>query len=1306
MKSFASLVIAFLAIAAGRPTPAAVGSIPVHVTPPPGVAAETELPMYVGLPLPPDTTVAEQNVRLVDEAGREVPLQSELLATWSKGGPARWMGLHFVGRAGGKYRVEEGTEVRRAAAPSAPLKIVENAYGVLVDTGTATFMMPKSGPLFSRMALAGKTVVESREGCLVVADQNGIVADETRSTAAAESPRVEVRGPIFAVLRREGFLRTAEGRRLGAYRVRVEFHAGSSAVKLQHTFINTESSNEVQYSDLSIRLKTAAAPDREAAFDTPDGFGAKLAAGESVSMLQSVFRHHGQKESRFDVSKRTGPSDWSTVATGEQAGDWGAMSAGGVGLAVTIPRLAQTFPKELEIGPDGFTAHLWSSRGGRMLDYRVASLVDYWGKAWIDDAYPGGSAAMRKVETEARSTARTHDVWIDLFACPEGVADAAGRARAAALGAARSSPPLAVIDGRRLQASGALGPVPPVDEKRFPRIEHFLREFFREYAAGQVDGWGDYGFLDYGCGPHNFGKSRADVRKDFPKLQRRYSNHEYNYRTSIWLQYARTGDRSVFDYATAMNRHIADFKFSWFDSPRRAPGAMLGGNGSEENTFYWAGDDHAKDPSGMLAGHQGKDLENLLFQFYLTGDRHALDAVNQFGEVYLAKWDPTVLPNVGATSNSHMPLGFGAILFRHTWDDRFRAKAAAARERVLDVDTTTGLVDGAYYGAIEKWNTRMWATVKDFEAFADPTSRRVLTQATEYLILEPPPSDSGYQDHGGLYAWCGWRLTGDVRFARWMNERLERTAYEYLDPAGKLRYVSLVDGLAFGGVTSTFNITETLIYGMGLVAEAESNPKNIAAVRKPWIALSGNLPGHPEAEVWFVKPSHRRMRFDLLVDRGWNVENRKPVKSIPSQLWITSRGNRVGPVEIYERPSYYTADHAGLGEGWARLTLPADVVGGEYRFTGVQAVLEHDAEKMVLVARDGVALAGTRDTPPTWYFQVPAGKQGTLYVNKPAVVVGPDGAKRPVNAEQPLELRGGTSDALYALTTHSLTFVRFGGDIPAVLAENDPELFFVPSTDVRPSGFAPPAEREIYGEGLTAAAGDQGVYLTRNRKLSIPLASDGEPVIDYRRGTIEFWVRPAWTTGGRAVPAGETSVDNLWIGGGGFWRLFYADSALDDADVKTMSSLRFAAPGKPQPQDLRNITPLGAGRWHHVAVCWDTEPRGWVSELYIDGKSALGWGRFKAGLGRFNETGYKSDDTRFTIVEPKGNELTFYGAIDGVVDEIRISDVPRYPEPFAALSRRRFDADEHTTYLLHLDGEGRALCAGGKPAAPPELPKK
>ena len=205
--------------------PAAVQSIPLHVTAPADVAAELELPMYVGLPLPATPAIQQQHVRLLDAAGHEVPLQTETLATWTKGGAVRWLGLHFIGRADGKYRVEVGDGVKPAAVPQRPLKIVESGQGIMIDTGVATFAMPKTGPLFSRIQFGVRTVVEGREGCLLVADQQGAVADETRGDAA-EGPRVEVRGPLHAVVRRDGFFRTADGRRLGGYRVRLEYHAG------------------------------------------------------------------------------------------------------------------------------------------------------------------------------------------------------------------------------------------------------------------------------------------------------------------------------------------------------------------------------------------------------------------------------------------------------------------------------------------------------------------------------------------------------------------------------------------------------------------------------------------------------------------------------------------------------------------------------------------------------------------------------------------------------------------------------------------------------------------------------------------------------------------------------------------------------------------------------------------------------------------------------------------------------------------------------------------------------------------------
>lgn len=149
-------------------------------------------------------------------------------------------------------------------------------------------------------------------------------------------------------------------------------------------------------------------------------------------------------------------------------------------------------------------------------------------------------------------------------------------------------------------------------------------------------------------------------------------------------------------------------------------------------------------------------------------------------------------------------------------------------------------------------------------------------------------------------------------------------------------------------------------------------------------------------------------------------------------------------------------------------------------------------------------------------------------------------------------------------------------------------------------------------------------------------------------------------------------------------------------------------PDKPFLQDQRNVTPLRAGVWHHVAVCWDTVPgRGWLSEFYIDGRPSLPDTRFKTGLGRYSETGLKKvAGIVWTIETPKGNELMMYGGIDGVVDELRISNAARYPEAFEQFAPRRFEADEHTTLPAHFDGDGETINGRGRPPLVLALPSK
>jgi hypothetical protein len=100
------------------------------------------------------------------------------------------------------------------------------------------------------------------------------------------------------------------------------------------------------------------------------------------------------------------------------------------------------------------------------------------------------------------------------------------------------------------------------------------------------------------------------------------------------------------------------------------------------------------------------------------------------------------------------------------------------------------------------------------------------------------------------------------------------------------------------------------------------------------------------------------------------------------------------------------------------------------------------------------------------------------------------------------------------------------------------------------------------------------------------------------------------------------------------------------------------------------------GAWHHVAAVFD---RG-QARLYLDGELV---GRAEAPP----EKAFEANDLPLFV---GGNAIwdgTVEFAFEGDIDELRISTVARYQgDAFAPV--RRFEPDEATALLLHLDGAG------------------
>ncbi|MHC4874211.1 MAG: hypothetical protein ACYTFY_20360, partial [Planctomycetota bacterium] len=264
-------------------------------------------------------------------------------------------------------------------------------------------------------------------------------------------------------------------------------------------------------------------------------------------------------------------------------------------------------------------------------------------------------------------------------------------------------PALTIQDPVWLNSSDAMGPLHPYDKKRFPRMEGFLSGFF-DSVSKTADTYGDYGFLDYGNGPHWIKGGAA--YKGHPRFYR-YYNFDYGFRTCLWYLYARSGERKYFDYAARYNRHLADFKFSHWQTRAKPLGAKTS-MGDGITPLYWMS-------RVSFWGVQGISMRNYKYFNFLTGDERVLDVVKGYAEYMKKNFDPLILPGGVSNGITTQPFQNLAELYAFNWDPEIGKMLYQSRVRLVDLESSSGLAPMGNYGTWYKPYSRIISNIVDFE---------------------------------------------------------------------------------------------------------------------------------------------------------------------------------------------------------------------------------------------------------------------------------------------------------------------------------------------------------------------------------------------------------------------------------------------------------------------------------------------------------------------------------------------------------------------------------------------------------------
>ncbi len=212
-------------------------------------------------------------------------------------------------------------------------------------------------------------------------------------------------------------------------------------------------------------------------------------------------------------------------------------------------------------------------------------------------------------------------------------------------------------------------------------------------------------------------------------------------------------------------------------------------------------------------------------------------------------------------------------------------------------------------------------------------------------------------------------------------------------------------------------------------------------------------------------------------------------------------------------------------------------------------------------------------------------------------------------------------------------------------------------------------------------------------------------LFDSSRGTIEFWFRPSWQ-GYWPRPVMKSDIHN-----GTFTFVQYGpDRAANPAHVNnsplairylgnygriSCSLLHAKYAGWSGSSRITGLKSWMPGSWHHIACVWNSEnPEQSMMEFYIDGKKRSSrLCKRKRLPGKLTEILETINPFPIQI----GSQNSGWNPAEAVIDELRISRIPRYGKNFVP-KPEEFVIDKNTSALFHFNGNlsGSGFAANGK----------
>jgi len=635
------------------------------------------LPYWTGVPLPRSTVAEAGDLRLLGPDGSAVPAQFDVLARWSDGS-VKWVLVSFFAQAPPGARPEPLILTADAALPvpqvPSPATAHPDTHRFKVSTGVLDFVLNRhgfAGPAVVRLDCDGDGVFGADDLIAPGGESAGIVAvdadgvEYTSRLGRLGEIEVERAGPVHVVVAVRGDLRAASSdRALLNYTMRIHAFAGSSLLRVVLTIHNPRPSGRADDGSRWVLGQSGACLLKSLDFlrpvRLPEGHRRATLSPEPGKLLDRIplgglapaadaagahpavlsvyqdssgganwfHRTHVNRDNLIPLRFRGYRVGYrgSRIDSGLRASPWIEVADMRWAAAVAVPNFWQNFPKALAVEADG------------------ALRVSLW---------PAESADLHEIQGGEQ---KTHEFWV-YFRHRLGEGAAAERMPLASeVMPACLQRPAAWASAEAYTAAGVIDPYPPLGRGKFDKYEAVVSAAVRgeENLFTHRERADEFGWRHFGDTPAFNERDKTQGPYHGQPVVSHYNN-EYDLGFGMLEQALRCADadaelaRAWWDLALAALWHEADIDiYHTGDDP--AP-IYNGGTFTHTSHGVDAGrSTHRGSPRDEMWGrldwpwHRGSTPEaghlrnrGILLAYYLTGDRHLLDAAWELVELVAFK---------------------------------------------------------------------------------------------------------------------------------------------------------------------------------------------------------------------------------------------------------------------------------------------------------------------------------------------------------------------------------------------------------------------------------------------------------------------------------------------------------------------------------------------------------------------------------------------------------------------------------------------------------------------------------------------